>query len=147
VVSLLLVAMAAGAMQAAQAPADHGGHKMVAPDAVHWQPLGPATSAAVLSGSPRDEGSPFVLRVKLAAGATVAPHWHPVDEHLTVLSGTLHMGMGERLDKASGSTMAPGAYALLPKAAVHYAWVDAETVVQIHGVGPFTTNFVEPAVK
>jgi quercetin dioxygenase-like cupin family protein len=150
VLALLLLAATAGglqATQAGQAPVGHPEHHVVAPEGVHWAPLGPSTSVAVLSGSPRDEGSPFVLRLKLAPGATVPPHWHPVDEHLTVVSGTLHMGMGERLDRAAGTAMAAGAYALMPKAAVHYVWADGETVVQIHGVGPFTTTFVDPRPK
>src|SRR5689334_1908893 len=92
VLALLLVASMAGGLQATQAPPGHAGHRVIAPDGIAWEPLGPSTSVAVLSGSPRDEGSPFVLRVKLAPGAVVAPHWHPIDEHLTVVSGTLHMG-------------------------------------------------------
>jgi quercetin dioxygenase-like cupin family protein len=144
VLSLLLVAAVTAGLQAMQAPPDHGGHRVLAPDALEWAPLGPTMAVAVLSGVPQQEGSPFVLRLKLAAGATVPPHWHPVDEHLTVLSGRFHMGMGERFDKGAGSALAPGAYAVMPKSAIHFAWVDDETVVQIHGVGPFKTNFVEP---
>ena len=144
VLSLLLVAALTAALQATQTPADHGAHRVLAPDGVAWARLGPTMSVAVLSGVPEQEGDPFVLRLKLAAGARVAPHWHPIDEHLTVLSGRFHMGMGERFDKAAGSALAPGAYAVMPKSAIHFAWVDDETVVQIHGVGPFTTNFVEP---
>ena len=143
VLSLLVVAALTAGLEATQAP-DHGAHRVLAPDGVKWAPLGPTMSVAVLSGVPQEDGSPFVLRLKLAAGATVAPHWHPVDEHLTVLSGRFHMGMGERFDKAAGSALAPGAYAVMPKSAIHFAWVDDETVVQIHGVGPFTTTFVEP---
>jgi len=61
-----------------------------------------------------------------------------------VLSGRFHMGMGDRFDKAAGSVLAPGAYTVMPKSAIHFAWVDDETVVQIHGTGPFKTFFVEP---
>jgi hypothetical protein len=140
VLSLLLAAAVAAGLQAP----DHGGHRALAPDGVEWAPLGPTMSVAILSGVPQQDGSPFVLRLKLAGGATVAPHWHPVDEHLTVLSGRFHMGTGERFDKAAGDALDPGAYALMPKSAVHFAWVEEETVVQIHGVGPFKTYFVEP---
>jgi quercetin dioxygenase-like cupin family protein len=142
--SLLVLAALTAGLQATQTPAEHGAHRVLAPDGVGWAPLGPTMSVAVLSGVPQQEGSPFVLRLKIAAGATVAPHWHPIDEHLTVLSGRFHMGMGERVDKAAGTVLVPGAYALMPKSAIHFAWVDDETVVQIHGVGPFKTNFVEP---
>ena len=140
--SLLILAALTAGLQAAQTPA-HVGHGVQAPDALEWAPLGPTMSVAVLSGVPQQDGSPFVLRLKLTAGATVAPHWHPVDEHLTVLSGRFHMGMGDRFDKAAGSVLAPGAYTVMPKSAIHFAWVDDETVVQIHGTGPFKTFFVE----
>ena len=144
VVSLLLLAAAMSGLQAMQAPPEHGAHHVQAPDGLEWAPLGPTMSVTVLSGVPQQDGSPFVLRLKLTAGATVAPHWHPVDEHLTVLTGRFHMGMGDRFDKAAGSVLAPGAYTVMPKSAIHFAWVDDETVVQIHGTGPFKTFFVEP---
>ena len=66
---------------------------MVAPDGIKW-----SQNSAVLSGDPRKEGAPFVLRLKFAGGAKIPPHWHPVDEHLTVISGTFFMGQGE-IDK------------------------------------------------
>jgi quercetin dioxygenase-like cupin family protein len=125
------------------APAAHAAHQTTAPDALRWSPIGPGLSIAVLSGAPQDEGAPFVMRVKLAAGSKVAPHWHPVDEHVTVVSGTLFMGTGERFDPASASPLTAGGYAMMPKTTLHFAWADAETIFQVHGIGPFKTNFVE----
>lgn len=40
--------------------------------------------------------------------------------------------------------MKAGAYIFMPKEARHFAWVKDETVVQIHGVGPFKTIWVDP---
>jgi quercetin dioxygenase-like cupin family protein len=127
------------------APATHAAHTSMTPDALPWSPVGPGLSIAVLSGSLQDEGVPFVFRLKLAAGSRIAPHWHPVDEHVTVVSGTVHMGTGERFDTSAASTLVAGAYAVMPKTTIHFAWADAETVLQVHGVGPFKTNFVEPS--
>jgi hypothetical protein len=131
-------------VQTPPAPADHAAHRTTTPDGVPWSPIGPGLSMAVLSGSLQDEGAPFVFRLKLAAGSKVAPHWHPVDEHVTVVSGTLHMGTGERFDTSAGSALPAGAYAVMPKTTIHFVWTDAETVLQVHGIGPFKTNFVEP---
>src|SRR5689334_6430522 len=39
---------------------------------------------AVLEGDPAKEGL-FTMRIKLPAGTTIAPHWHPRDERVTVL--------------------------------------------------------------
>ncbi|HTE43890.1 MAG TPA: cupin domain-containing protein, partial [Gemmatimonadaceae bacterium] len=88
------------------------------------------------------EGSSFVIRLKLADGAKVPPHWHPIDEHVTVISGTFYMGTGETVDESAAVAMIAGAYALMPKEVRHFAWASEETVVQIHGVGPFKTFFV-----
>ena len=84
------------------------------------------------------------MRIKMANGAKVPPHWHPVDEHLTVVSGTFHMGVGETFNASAATTMTAGSYSLLAKDIRHFAWATGETVVQIHGVGPFKTYFVAP---
>ena len=104
-----------------------------------WNPLNANVSISVLSGSPDIEGVPFVMRLKLADGTRVPPHWHPVDEHLTVVSGALHMGMGKRFNESLATAMSAGTYCTMPKNVPHYAWVSGETVVQIHGIGPFKT--------
>ena len=51
---------------------------------------------AVLSGDLNTPGSPFVIQVKHRDGVQVPPHWHSVDENITVLSGTWVMGLGDR---------------------------------------------------
>ena len=123
------------------------GHTAIAPDALKWRPAGPGTSVAVLDGSPEKEGAPFVIRVKLAGGTRVPPHWHPVDEHLTVLSGTFYMGSGEKFDESTATALTIGTYAMMPKEVRHFGWTGVETIVQIHGVGPFKTYFVELPAK
>src|SRR5262245_50383549 len=75
-------------------------HKTVTPEALQWKPTQPGTEVAVLSGNPAQEGSPFVLRIKLHNGTKVPPHWHPTDEHLTVMSGVFHLGTGVKFDQA-----------------------------------------------
>ena len=75
------------------------GHTSVSPQDIKWEPapamLPPGANAAVLFGDPSKEGL-FVLRLKFPAGYSVAPHTHPVDEVVTVISGTFSVGMGER---------------------------------------------------
>lgn len=122
-------------------------HAMIGPDGIKWAPPNNGISAAVLSGSPNVEGAPFVLRLKIAAGTRVPPHWHPVDEHLTVLSGTFYMGAGEKFDESGAMALVTGSYVMMPKDARHFGWTGVETIVQIHGVGPFKTYLVEPSTK
>ena len=100
---------------------------------------------AVISGDPAVAGSPFVIRFRYSTKSRIPPHWHPVDEHLTVLSGTFRIGMGEDGAEASATALGGGAYALLPAKMVHHAWADGNTVVQAHGIGPFAINYVNPA--
>jgi hypothetical protein len=99
----------------------------------------------VVSGDPAKAGAPFVMRFRYQGVVKVPPHWHPTDEHITVLSGTFVLGMGEKFDEASATELAAGAYAFLPSRMAHYAWSKGDTVIQIHGVGPFTINYVNPA--
>lgn len=117
-------------------------HTMIAPGDLKWSPASPGISIAVLSGSLDAEGAHFVIRLKLADGTRVPPHWHPGDEHLTVLSGTFHMGLGERFDEAAATAMTAGAYGFVAKEVRHFGWVTGDTVVQLHGIGPFKTFFV-----
>jgi quercetin dioxygenase-like cupin family protein len=117
-------------------------HSMIAPGDLKWSQTSPGITMAVLSGSPSTEGAHFVIRLKLADGTKVPPHWHPGDEYLTVLSGTFHMGIGEKFDESAATAMTTGAYAMVPKEVRHFGWVTGDTIVQLHGVGPFKTFFV-----
>ena len=120
-------------------------HSEVKPESIKWSALGIGQWFAVISGSPNTEGAPFVIRIKLSDGVKVAPHWHPVDEHLTVITGVFYMGMGEKFNESRAKEMPVGSYALMPKEMRHFAWAKGETIVQIHGAGPFKTYWVDSA--
>jgi quercetin dioxygenase-like cupin family protein len=142
VILLTVAVLALTALCFAQSATEH---KMVAPEAIKWNPLWPGQEMAVLSGDPTKEGEPFVLRIKVAAGGKVPPHWHPMDEHLTVLKGSLYMGKGEKFDESAGHHMSVGSYIMMPKKVPHFVWTKEETIVQLHGIGPFKINWVNPA--
>lgn len=118
-------------------------HVMQSPDQIKWTKSGAGTEFALISGDPQKEGAPFVLRLKFNDGSKVPPHWHPVDEHVTVISGTFFMGEGEKFNESAAHEMKAGSYALMPKETRHFAWVKGETVIQIHGTGPFKTFWVK----
>ena len=100
--------------------------------------------AAVLEGDPSKPG-PFTLRAKLPAGYRIAPHHHPADERVTVLSGAVRIGMGERFDEATMTTLPAGGYFSMPKGHRHYFLTAEETVIQLNGVGPWGIVYVNPA--
>ncbi|MDQ3175437.1 MAG: cupin domain-containing protein, partial [Acidobacteriota bacterium] len=94
---------------------------------------------------PSKAGAPFAIRAKLPDGYRVPPHWHPTDERIVVLQGTLGMGIGEKFDPAAGHELPVGSYALMPKEMRHFVWAIGETVIQVAGTGPFEVNYVNPA--
>lgn len=57
------------------------------------------------------------------------------------------MGMGEKLEESAAKAMPAGSYGFMPKDMRHFAWAKGTTIIQIHGVGPFKTNWVDPAGK
>ena len=142
---LAVTGVAAAAVAFAQPPPP--AHSVVAPEAIVWGPappaLPPGALMAILAGDPRQPG-PFTVRVKLPAGYTIAPHWHPTAEHLTVLAGEAGIGMGDAIVAASMQTMKPGAFAVMPPEMRHYLRAKVETIVQVHGTGPFTITYVNP---
>jgi quercetin dioxygenase-like cupin family protein len=122
-------------------------HTVVRGDAVTWGPappsLPPGAQAAVLMGNPGKEG-PFVLRLRFPAGFTVPPHRHSKDEFLTVISGAFAVSSGEKVDRASLQPLPAASFVHLPAGMPHYAVAEAESVVQINGVGPFDVSYVDP---
>ena len=107
-------------------------------------PFPPGAQQAIIVGNPKNaEG--YVIRVKLAKGTKVAPHMHPNDENVTVISGTFHIGVGEKFDEAQGQMVKTWGYVNVPKGKAHFAWVSEDSVIQLHGVGPAGATFVNPA--
>jgi len=123
-------------------------HVMVAAPDVKWGPgppsLPPGAQMAVLDGDPAVAGKPFVIRAKLPDGYRVAPHFHPTDENVSVLSGTFSAGMGDTFNEGSMTALGPGGYAKMPKMMHHYAMAKGETIIQVHGMGPFGVTYVNP---
>jgi len=124
------------------------GHVLVPADKVQWAPAPPAFRAgaeiSVLEGNPAAKG-PVTLRLKFPANYDIAPHWHSMTERLTVLSGALRVGMGDRLDREHSTTLAPGGFVSLPASMHHYAWTATPTIVQISLEGPFDIVYVNPS--
>ena len=142
--------LASGIAVSQQAPAPASStHAILSADTLKWGPAPPAlpagAEAAVLSGDPATAGSQFTLRLKMPAGFKIAPHWHPSDEHVTVLQGALMVGMGDKFDEASMKTLTVGSFAAMPKEMRHYAQAKETTILQVHGVGPFALTYVNPA--
>ena len=130
-------------------------HLLIAPEAVVWQPVPPGwadgpppagytlgrSEVAIIQGDPTKEGSPFVIRIRSTPGTPLPPHWHSIDENITVLSGVFCVGTGDTLNEHACRDMPAGSYLVMPKGMHHFAVAKGD-VVQIHGVGPFTIHWV-----
>lgn len=106
--------------------------------------LPPGAQFAVVSGDPSQPGL-YVIRLKLPANYRIAAHNHPTTEYVTVISGKFNIGMGDKLDTKHGIELRSGGFGAAPAKMNHYAWTTAETVIQVHGEGPFAVTYVNPA--
>lgn len=144
IVMLSLYASAAEMKKPAAMP-DHG---IFAPADLKWMDapalLPAGAKLAVLEGDPFKPG-PFTMRLKMPAGYKIQPHWHPTVEHVTVVSGSFHIGMGDKFDETGGVEMTPGTFGFLAPKMHHFAWATEETVIQLHGSGPWKLIYLNPA--
>lgn len=118
------------------------------PADVRWKDgpaaLPPGAKLAVLEGDPAKDGF-FTMRLLLPDGFKIPPHTHPKVEHVTVISGVFNLGMGEKFDENGGHAMPAGTFGFWPAGMKHFAWAKGETVIQLHGLGPWTINYLNPA--
>ena len=123
-------------------------HVMVQPNSFQWGDPPPSlprgSKVAVIAGDPSKPG-PFVIRAQVPAGYKIAPHWHPGDENVTVLSGTVALGMGETWDESKMQSIGTGGFAALPAEMRHFFLAKAAATIQVHGMGPLVVNYVNPA--
>jgi quercetin dioxygenase-like cupin family protein len=118
------------------------------PPQVQWGPappfVPPGAQLAVLEGDPTASTGDFTVRVKTPDGYVVPPHWHPKRENVTVVSGAMALGMGDKFDEKNMTTLPAGGFAYLDPDMHHYVKMKGATVVQIHGASPLQFNYVNP---
>lgn len=147
-VVLGMVSSAAYAPAADQkmSPAEAGSH-IFKPDELKWtdapNALPPGAQVAILEGDPMKPG-PYTMRLKVPKDYTIPPHWHNSPEHVTVISGTFNLAPGEKIDRSKGTELPAGSFFMLQPKSHHYAWASEETVIQLHGRGPWAINYVNP---
>ena len=127
--------------------AQMGGHRMIAASDLKWDDvpsLPPGAKIAVIEG-PMNEAVPFTIRLKFPADYSIPAHSHPAVERVTVLSGTFHMGTGDRLDSQKTMPLKQGDMMIMQPQTNHFAWTKEEVVVQLNGMGPWGVTYVNPA--
>ena len=138
------LALAASGIAGAQDQKTQG----IAADAIKWGAAPPVlpkgAQLGVLSGDPGKPAS-FTVRLKMPAGYRIPAHQHPHSERVTVISGELNFGMGDKLDEKGAQKLGPGGFVDLPANINHFAFAAVETVIQINAEGPFAITYVNPA--
>jgi quercetin dioxygenase-like cupin family protein len=144
-VATALIALAGSAWAGEAVKETH----IVAPEALAWKDnpaLPPGAKGAVLLGDPTKAGELFVQRTKLPANYQIPPHTHPYVDFVTVLSGSLGLGMGEKLDVQKGEMLKAGSFVSMPAKTAHYAWTGNEgAIIQVQTIGPAGIDYLNPA--
>lgn len=143
----LSVAVAGVGLGAPASWAESAHHVMVSPAELKWADvpsLPPGVKIAVIEG-PLNEAVPITFRLKFPADYKLPAHWHPGIEHVTVMSGTFNMGTGDKFDAAKTNPLSAGSVAIMAPRTQHFAWTREEAIVQVHGMGPWGINYVNPA--
>ena len=144
--SVLVIALTVAALFAAQ---PIHAQNTFTPDQMKFGPapafMPPDAQLAVLEGDPMASAGDFTIRIKMPDGYRLAPHTHPNRENVTVLSGTLKVGMGDQFDASKMMSFGAGSFAYVDPSMAHYVMVSGETVIQVHGLSPVKFNYINPA--
>jgi ChrR Cupin-like domain len=150
VTSLIVGSPASAQEQKTTRPTVGEGHQIMGltPAELTWTPGPPMLPSgarmALIEGGP-DKPGPFTFRLKFPANYRIPAHWHPRKTTVTVISGTFHMGHGDMLDTANGKVLPAGSIFEMPATIHHFGWASEETIIQHHGVGPFSMQYLNPA--
>ena len=114
------------------------------PSEVAWEQRrsAPDVHYAAIYGDPAKSG-PYAFRVRAQAGHRLAPHTHPDERTVTVLSGTYWTGVGETFDEDKLQAFPAGSFYVIPAGIPHFSGVlDGEVEFQEAGVGPSSHDLV-----
>lgn len=100
-----------------------------------------------VSGNPAKAGVPFVIRIHAETGYIIMPHKHPIDENIVVVEGSWALGVGDRFKRNRLEPMEVGDYGLVSKEMAHFALSKTYTIIQVHGIGPFSTQWIVPVYE
>jgi len=147
--SLVALALLAGAAQQKGGPAAKPAEpvKTYSGNDLQWGPapavLPAGAKLAVLEGNPMQSG-PYTMRLQMPAGYKIPPHHHHAREHVTVISGEFLVGLGDKFEEAKMNSFSAGAFAYLEPTVHHYAMAKGDSVIQLHGQGPWQIIYVNP---
>lgn len=101
----------------------------------------PGANDYVLQGNPSEPGV-YTVRLKLPPNYKIPPYTQTTITYITVLSGDYHIGEGNIFDANKGRELPPGSFITVPANTPVYAWTTTETIIQIHGLGPWGVKYL-----
>lgn len=145
--TVLAVSVSAALLSFTVAAQTGSGVIALTPDEMKWGPQDglalPGMSQTNLVGDPAKPG-PYTLRLKFPPGYKLAPHTHPNSREVTILSGTLYTGYGEKFDPAALKALPAGSFYTEPANLPHFVETRGEVLIQVSGTGPSGRKFVSP---
>jgi mannose-6-phosphate isomerase-like protein (cupin superfamily) len=116
-------------------------------DSITWldgpRGMPPGYQQSIMHGDPRADEL-FIFRAKIPSHWTASPHFHPIDEHMTVLEGSCYLGIGEKYDESAATELRANAFTVMKAGVVHYFFTKSPCVIQVHGMGPHKITYVNP---
>ena len=115
------------------------------PDQFEWEdvPFFPEVKYQVISGTPMDTGF-YIIRSRFPPGVMTQPHFHSKERWITVISGTFYTGNDSEFNVENMRSVPPGTSIYQPPGAIHFDGAkDEEVIVEITGLGPVTTTFLD----
>ncbi len=111
---------------------------------MQWQPSPfPGVDGVLLAGHP-DKPGLYIMRARFQPRHMTPPHFHSQARYATVISGVWHVGTDASYAPERTVALLPGDFMKHPTGGVHYdGAIDVETIVEIRGMGPVTTELVE----
>lgn len=123
--------------------AEIGSFTYMQADEIVWDENSTEIQRKYLYGSPDQEGL-YVYRARFPNGVIGRPHSHSMERHITVIEGTWYAGTDASYDVSKATPIPVGGFMIHPAGAVHFdGSLDGPVVVEIKGIGPVTTTYVD----
>lgn len=150
VVAALALAVVPAGVAAADSPSKGTGFVSIKASEIKWvdaPSIGPGAKIAVLEGDLKAP-APFTMRLKLPPNLKIGVHTHPAVERVTVLSGSFYFATGDKYEPSKAQVYKTGDGFIVPVGMPMFAFTRGdETVLQLHGVGPWGIHYLDPADK
>jgi quercetin dioxygenase-like cupin family protein len=114
-----------------------------------WNPNSNGSAVMRLAGNMGSPTELVAFRIHYPASfmsdtSRITYHYHFGTEHITVLKGTLYLGIGDHVDRSKAKAYGPGSFIELTAGTPHFEWF-GEVEAHIEAVGPLSAVPLDPA--